>query len=439
MSEGASDLLLRLLALVSLLGLSAFFSSSETALFSLSRSRVARLRQGGRGERAAARLLADPQKLLGTIVIGNLVVNVLLASLIAELARLLTSGHGVGVAIFASTALLLVFGEVTPKTLAVAHAGYLARRVSLTLTVMSQLFAPFRWVLRLTSNLVLFALGQKAMNGWPGLTREEVAAVVTLGEAQGVATARERMLLHNILEVSNVEAHALMVPRTEIQAVEDALTVGEALQVARRQRHSILPIYHEDLDDSWGIFSTVDVLRSCPDELMGRPLSTFRDSVKRAGTPLPNVPVYSAPIFPETARVDRLLDAMREQHVSAVLLVDEYGGTAGMLTMDDILAELVGHWSPVGKAERAGILVREKFVLAEGGTQIRDFNQILAASLPVDGVDSLGGLVMERLGRIPRAGDAVEAGDYRFQVIKMAGRRIGTLRVEKCGDRGGLD
>lgn len=434
MGASPGDLAWRAAALVFLLTFSAFFSASETALFSLSRSRISRMRSGPRGDRLAARLLEDPQRLLGTIVIGNLFVNVLFASMVAELAQLLLDESSVAVAITCSTALLLVFGEVTPKTLAVGRAFPLARRVSATLTMMGYVFAPIRAVLRAATNAILFVMGQQGMGGWAGITREEVAAVVTLGEAQGVATSRERALLHNILDVSNVEAHVLMVPRTDIRGVEDRLTVAEAMQEARRHRHSMLPVYHEDLDDSWGIFSVVDVFRSCSDELMSCRLVDLRDRIRSAGSPLPDIPVYPALLFPETVRVDKLLDAMRERHASAILLVDEYGGTAGMLTMDDILAEIVGHSSTVKMAERAGIIVRDSFVLAEGGTLIRDFNQIIGASLPVNGVDSLGGFVMERLGRIPRAGDAVEFGDHRFQVIKMAGRRIGTLRVEKCRD-----
>lgn len=422
--------LLRGVVLCALLAASAFFSSSETALFSLSRSQTGRLKLGSRGGRLAVDLLTDPQRLLSTIIIGNMFVNVFLASLIAGSAREILSEGGVFPAIVLSTVSLVLFGEVTPKTLAVGKAEWLSCKVSYPLSIMAVLFTPLRFLLRSAANLVLFLMGQSTFKKWPGVTREEVAAVVSLGEAQGVATAQERELLHNILDVTTVDTRSIMVPRTDITGVEDRLTVAEALRVARSQRRSRLPVYHEDLDDSWGIFSAVDVLRTCDDAVMNMPLVDFRERVKASKAPLEDVPVYPALLSPESARVDQLLDEMRQRRASAALIVDEYGGTSGMLTIDDILAQIVGNVSPEDD-EIDGIIDCGDTLLLEGATSLRVFQKHTRIHLPETSADTMTGLVMERLGRIPRAGDKVSGDGWEVEVIRMMGRRVGTLRFNR--------
>ena len=418
-----------------LLGFSAFFSSSETALFSLTRSQTGRLKLGYRGGRLAAALLTDPQRLLSTIIIGNMFVNVFLASLIASSARVLFSENGVLPAIVFSTVSLVLFGEVTPKTLAVAKAEWLSGKVSYPLSLMAVLFKPMRVLLRSAADVVLFLLGHSTFKKWPGVTREEVAAVVSLGEAQGIATPQERELLHNILDVTTVDTRSIMVPRTDIIGVEDRLTVAEAFRTARAQRRSRLPVYHEDLDDSWGIFSAVDVLRTCDDTMMNIPLIDFHDRVKASKTPLDDVPVYPALLSPESARVDQLLDDMRQRRASAALIVDEYGGTSGMLTIDDILAQIVGNVSPDEQSEN-GVIDGGDTLLLEGATSLRVFQKHTQVQLPETSADTMTGLVMERLGRIPRAGDSIRGEGWQLEVIRMAGRRVGTLRFRRLAAPG---
>lgn len=427
---GWSWFVLRGVVLCILLGFSAFFSSSETALFSLTRSQVGRLKLGTRGGRVAAALLTDPQRLLSTIIIGNMFVNVFLASLIASSAREIFSEKGVVPAIAFSTVSLVLFGEVTPKTLAVAKAEWLSCKVSYPLSLLAMFFKPLRFLLRSSANLVLFFLGQNMFKKWPGVTRDEVAAVVSLGEAQGIATPEERELLHNILDVTTVDTRSIMVPRTEIIGVEDRLTVAEALRTARLHRRSRLPVYHEDLDDSWGIFSAVDVLRACDDEIMDVPLIDFKERVKAASIPLDDVPVYPALLSPESARVDQLLDDMRRRRASAALIVDEYGGTSGMLTIDDILAQIVGNVSPDDNPLN-GVIGSGDTLLLEGATNLRVFQRHTQVTLPESNADTMTGLVMEQLGRIPRAGDRVTGEDWELEVIRMAGRRVGTLRFKR--------
>ncbi|MCF7855919.1 MAG: hemolysin family protein, partial [Candidatus Pacebacteria bacterium] len=434
MSATAVIVLLNILGLSVLTLLSAFFSSSETALFALSRTQAKRMSEGGRGERAAAKLLRQPQRVLSTSVVGNMIVNVLLASMIAALAQAVFGKSGVGVAICASTVLLLIFGEVTPKTIAVQHPEGLSRFIALPLLYIGTVLMPVRLVVRLITNVLLALLGQHAMSAWGVLTRDKIAALLELGEAEGAATGTERTLVENILRLGTLEAHDIMVPRTEVVGVEDSMTVREAFAVARKARHSRLPVYHEDLDDIWGVFSVIDVSPNLDETRLAAPLWTLRaEVVVETAHDMP--PVYPAHVFPETAKVEGLLHDMRGRRATMALLVDEYGGTAGILTLDDILAEVVGQITPAGKARKAGVEFGDGYVLVDGRAHVREFFEVLDVPPPENGADTIGGYVTELLGRLPRAGDAAEDDVFRFHVIKMAGRCVGTLRVEQRKER----
>ncbi|OPZ31651.1 MAG: Magnesium and cobalt efflux protein CorC [Lentisphaerae bacterium ADurb.BinA184] len=411
-----------------LLVLSAFFSGSETALFSLTRAEARRMRNGSPGERKATELLDDPERVLSTILVGNMAVNTLLASVVATLARILFEEQGIGVAIVASTALLLVFGEITPKVIAVQQAPRIARLVAPPLHAVSLVLLPVRAVAQRVANSLLWLLGQPRVGGWGAVTPEQIGAMVAMGESQGVTTRKERVLVENILRLTGTTAHDIMVPRTEIIGLPDSLTVAEAFAAACGHRHSRLPVYHDNLDDSWGIFSVLDIAALRSADVAGKTLAELRGPV-RDGT-WPGGPVYPAHFFPVTVHLEALLNRMREFRASMVLLVDEYGGTSGLLTMDDILAEVVGGIQPSDEAARAGILPGREATLVDGQTSIRDFTRFLAVHLEAEDAGTVGGYFMEKLGRLPRAGDRIVEDDWVFEVVKMVGRRIGTLRFQ---------
>jgi CBS domain containing-hemolysin-like protein len=414
-----------LLGLAFLLLLSASFSGSETALFSLSRTEARRMREGTAAERAITRLLAEPQRLLSTLLVGNMLVNVTTASLIAGLARRLLGERGLPYAIGISTALLLLFGEVTPKTVAVRHAPAFSRLLALPLLWFSSVVKPLRLVLRLVVRTCLRAIGLGDVKGWESVTHEDIIALLDLGEEQGVTVPGERGLAERILNLPRVMAYDIMVPRTGISGVSDALTVGQAYETACRRRHSRLPVYHRDLDDIWGFVSVNDLARWRATEVMDRPLGELREAVENR-TP-DQGPVYPVLVVPDTARVGRLLNQMREQHSHLAVLVDEYGGTAGLLTMADVLSEVLGQLTTT--AEPVLRVVRDQELVVDGGLHLRQLDPHLDRAVRAEEAETVGGLVMEELGRLPRSGDVVEAGDYRFEVVRMTGKRVGTVHI----------
>jgi putative hemolysin len=268
------------------------------------------------------------------------------------------------------------------------------------------------------------------MKGWGLVTREEITAMLLMGEAEGATTNAERELIDNILNLGTMQAHDIMVPRTDVVGLSDELTVAEAFTEACRCRHSRLPVFHDDLDDSWGLFSIVELPHCTSTEILTTRLADLRTSITES-TPGDRLPIYPAHLFPETARVEKLLNDMRARRASMVVLVDEYGGTAGILTLGDILAEIVGQISPAGKAAKAGVMFAEDHLLVEGRTHLRELGQLLEVDLAPNGADTIGGYVMELLGHLPRPGDTVEDEQFIYQIIKMAGRRVGTLRMQK--------
>lgn len=430
------EFLPHLLGLAVLLVLSGFFSGAETALFSLTRVQARRMREGTPGERAATGLLREPQRLLSTLLVGNMAVNVMTASIVASLARRLFAGGGIGVAIGVSTFLLLVFGEVTPKTVAVRHARIFARVVSMPLRVMSRVITPVRIVLRWVTTGALRVFGLRHVAGWGTLTRDELVAMLNVGELHGATEARERALAEHILELAETNARDIMVPRTEVRGLDDSLTLSQAFAEACRLRHSRLPVYHGDLDDIWGVLSVVDLPRWRGTASMNRPLADYRPPGDSGAAPTQS-PLYRAHSVPESAGIEHLLAHMRKERAQLVVLVDEYGGTAGILTMDDILAGITGHLSSADGDAVSGIVVADDHVMVDGGTHVRELGRKSGIELPQNSTDTVGGYVMEVLGRLPRAGDVAEDGAYRFLVINMAGRRVGTLRVEQLTDGAG--
>ena len=430
------ELLPHLFGLAVLLFLSGFFSGSETALFSLTRIQARRMREGTHGERTATGLLREPQRLLSTLLVGNMAVNVMTASIVASLARRLFDEGGVGVAIGVSTLLLLVFGEVTPKTVAVRHARVFARFVAVPLRTLSRVITPVRVLLRWVTVGALRAFGLRHVAGWGTLTRGELVATLNAGEVHGATGARERELAEHILELAETDAHDIMVPRTEVEGLDDSLTLSEAFAEACRLRHSRLPVYHGDLDDIWGVLSVVDLPRWRDTSSMDQRLAEFR-AAAGADASAGASPVYPAYAVPESAEIEHLLAHMRRERAQLVVLVDEYGGTAGILTMDDILAGITGHMLSADGDGADGIVVADDHVMVDGGTHVRELSRKSGVDLQQNGTDTVGGYVMELLGRLPRAGDVAEDDVYRFQVINMAGRRVGTLRVERLGAEAG--
>jgi putative hemolysin len=425
----------QIIAIAVLLALSAFFSAAETALFSLSRAQVHRLAEGWAGERAANRLLRSPQRLLSTVLVGNMAVNVLLTSLCASTVSAVVQGDETWstiLSIIVVWPLLMIGGDLTPKTVACNHSQAISGWVALPLELLAWLTAPVRGLLRLAAQAVMWLLGHGEPAQWDNVTREEITAMMAVAAETGASDEEERELVRRILRLDTVRASDIMVPRTEVVAVRDRLTLADAYAKAREHRRSRLPVFHEDLDDIWGVVSTMDMPRWRESPWLHVPLAEWRsrvDQARRSKTSAEPLPVYPVLLIPETANVERLLTAMQEKRARFAVLVGEHGGTSGILTMNDVLEELIGQISPpTADGRRDVVKVRDGYHI-DGRFHLRDLSDALGIELHSEEYDTVSGLVMERLGRLPRTGDSVAVGTCTFQVLRMAGRRVGTVRL----------
>lgn len=417
--------------LVVLLALSAFFSSSETALFSLSLVQVERLRErGGRTGRAVAQLLSLPRRLLITILVGNMVVNIALSSALAAVAAGSRLGHkAVAIAIVVTTMLLLIFGEVTPKTLAVRHAEGLSRAVAVPLLWFCQVILPIRFVLRHITNALLLALRRGRIESDALLTRREIAAAVEVGEEAGAIDEHEHDMLGRIFAFRQMDARELMVPRTEMVSVSEQMTVGEALEVARQSGHSRFPVHSGDPDDVYGLLDVRDLIASRRRGILGKPVAEVAAEGEPDAQPSPRPLVRPAFLVPETRHVGDLLRDMRERGAHMAILVDEHGGTAGLVTLRQLVEELVGGVLTRGREGEPLFRKGEACILVLGEARLRDVNHELRLALPIGRSDTMSGYVVELFGHIPGRGDEATDERFTYHVIRVAGRRVGAVEI----------
>ena len=440
-----------LLGILLLLFLSGVFSASETAMMSLSRAELKRMGGGDPSEKMVCRLLKNPQRLLSTILVGNMFVNVLLASFFATLfERSLASPDGLGpferlaffivpdcTSAFAAkfghvsrlllnvlvvTPLLMIFGEQTPKVIAFANGAAISRKTSAFFASLCVVFAPLNWILHFLANIILWLLGQRKLENEREMTADELLSTISVGKESGATDNNEINMLERIVGLGNTTVREVMTHRVEIVGIRDSLTLHDAFNVARSRRHAWYPVYHRDCDDIWGMLCLFDMLKWRGRPEMNMTLSQFRERVGDADSPI------SAPAFsPETSRVDKLLSEMRRDAREIVVVVDEYGGTSGIVTQDDLIEELVGRFAN-GEVDVDALHRRnDGSFLCDGRAHLRVLEKTLGDNIfgDEDDADTIGGLIMERTESIPKAGTEVVIEDgTRILVRRMSGRRV---------------
>ncbi|MBW8058196.1 MAG: hemolysin family protein [candidate division NC10 bacterium] len=317
-----------LIGLLFLLALSAFFSASETALFSLSRLRLQRLSQteperGGR----VLKLLERPTRTIVTILIGNELVNVTASVTMTSLVLYLWGPQMTWLAVLFMLPLILIFGELTPKTAAFAYAERVSSLVARPLTLFSLLITPLRAVIRRVVDLCLRALGVPTALGPSGISEEDFKVILDVGRQEGVVEPTEHKMIERVLAFAEVRVRQVMTSRNDIFCLDVNLTFDETIEQVKTAAFSRIPVYHETVDRIVGILHAKDLLQ-----------------VKAEGSPPPTLsPLLHPPFFiPETTRIDTLLKEFQRRRQHMAIVVNEYGATAGVVTLEDLLEELVG-------------------------------------------------------------------------------------------------
>jgi len=396
------------------MGLSAFFSASETILFSLNPIQVQRIRDRDRqaGGRIAT-LLANPARTLSTILIGNTLVNVAIASLgYALIRRMVAPAWSEAVAIPAMTVILLLFGEITPKRIAILWAEALAPAVSRLIGSLQHLFAPLVLLLDVVAKRFRKALTPERNT----LNDAELMTVVEVGAEQGAIDRDEQAMVDGILRLSEIQASDVMTPRVDVIGIDLRDTPETQLHTAREARFRQLPVYNRSLDAIEGF---LDVTRYLID-----PAHTLR----RHTTP--------ALFVPENIALDDLLITFQRGRTHVACVLDEYGGTAGLVTRGDVLELMTGGDEPSLRPEAQSIRkTGASSWTLDGTTSLEEINHELGLRLDADDADRISGWCTFHAGRLPHVGETIEAQSCRVRVLRMRQRRIDQVLLETLPTR----
>ena len=399
-------------ALVVLVALSAFFSASETAFSSLNQIRLKSRAEDG--DTSAARVLAMAEKydkLLSTILIGNNIVNIAAASIGTIIfTKMLGAERGATVSTMVLTVVVLIFGEVTPKSLAKEMPETVATAVAPVLSLLMLVFTPLTW---------LFSQWKRFLGHFVHSTEEdtitegELMTMVSEAENDGELTDRESELIRSAIEFDDVEVEEILTPRVDVIAVEDDLPLEEVAQTFAESGYSRLPVYHDTIDNIIGVVHEKDFY-----------MARLKKETKLEDLVKPTL--YTT----GSTQISQLLRTLREQHHHMAVVVDEYGGTEGIITLEDILEELVGEiWDEHDEATEDFCQQSDGSWLVSGSASVDDLYETL--DLPEDeDIDSntVNGLVQEKTHHLPKVGDHFQLNDYEGVVTRTARRRVTEVR-----------
>jgi magnesium and cobalt exporter, CNNM family len=411
----ARDLLFLVLLALSL-GLSAFFAGAETALVSLTRIDLQRLREQGDRRGAILRTLkSHTSRLLATILIGQNLFITAASSLATALATSwVGETYGVPAAIVFSTVVLFIFAEMTPKSIAAASPVAISRAVAVPMAWTMKILSPVVNVLsRISSGLLrMFGVPEKA----PSLTEEEMKSLFNLGAEEGVIHGEERKLLHKVLEFGDRTVRDIMVPRTKVVAVPETARFEDVRLVLKEHKFSRVPVYRGTLDNVVGILNAKDLFDLSDEEERNFALDRYLD------------PPF---LVPEFKRAEDLFREMRRRRTHMAVVVDEHGGTAGIATIEDAIEELLGAiQDEYDEEETPGFVAAgERTYLLEGSLRLDDIEEQFGLSLPRDEAETIAGHLMLRFGRIPRKGERWKGRRAEFVVEDATPTTIRSVRM----------
>lgn len=415
MDLSGDTVVIRLVLVVVCLVLSAFFSSSETALTTVNLIRIRNLADNG--DKAAAWVLKarrDQSKMLGAILIGNNVVNLSASSMLTVLVTDVFGSQAVGAATGVLTLLVLLFGEITPKTIATLEAEKNALRFARVICLLMTILTPVIFVVNLLSGGVLRLLGVDPNKPTDSITEDELRTIVEVGHEKGVIESEEKEMINNVFDLGDSVARDIMVPRIDMSFVDVEASYEELMEIFRRDHYTRLPVYEDNTDNVIGIINMKDLIL-----LEDRAAFSVRDYLRQ-------------PLFTfESKKLSELMIEMRKTSNNIVIVLDEYGATAGLITLEDILEEIVGDIRDEFDADEEDELkeISKGEYLADGSMNLDDINDRLGLELVSEDFDSLGGFMIDRLEHLPAEGEEVDTEEVRLVVEKVNKNRIDKVHV----------
>lgn len=430
-----NDTFAEFLLVIVLVAVNGYFAAAEIALVSARRA-VLKMEadQGSHQARAVLRLTSDPSRFLAAIQVGITLVGfgasataavtlatpvkAWLTSFQIDWLNHLASGLAIFLVTLGMSYVTLVFGELAPKRLGMQRAESVAKSVAGTITMLQRVTAPVIWILTVSTNAFARVLGVRPGAVRPGVTEEEIKLLVT---EQGTLLEDEKRMIHEIFELGDIVAKEVMVPRVDMLMLEDVVTLREAIEVFQSSGYSRLPVFHEDADSVVGIVMLKDLVGPASTGSLDEAVADF---------------VRPAVFVPETKPILAMLRDMQTAHNHLAVVVDEYGGTAGLVTIEDIVEEIIGEIADEFDRERRyfTVLGPDEWAI-DGLLSVHEANETLGLDLPIsDEYETVAGWVLAELGRIPSGGEVLHYRDLTVRVDVVRRRRIARLRVQRISE-----
>jgi putative hemolysin len=408
---------LQLIILIISLILCATASAAETALTSVSRIKLKNLvEEGDKKALEIERLISKPNVFLSTILVVNSVAVIIASSMTTVLALRFIPDYGELIGTILISLIVLIFCEITPKTAAVQNPLRWARVLVKTVRATAWLLHPVVVTLSVITNFLVRLMGGQMKHLGPFVTEEELRLLVNVGEKEGVLEEEETEMIHSIFEFADTTVREVMIPRIDMVTLESGATVDEAVDLALQGGFSRIPVYEETIDNIIGVLFTKDMLKQLREGHNSLPI---RELVR---------PAY---FVPETKKLDDLLREIRQKRTHMAIIVDEYGSVAGLVTIEDLVEEIVGDiQDEFDREENLYEQVTQYEYVFDAKINIDEFNELMDADLESEDYDTLGGFLLAQLDKIPVAGDTITYKDLVFTVLTTRGLRITKVRVE---------
>ncbi|MCS7201652.1 MAG: hemolysin family protein [Dictyoglomus sp.] len=402
-----------------LLSLSAFFSALETSLVSSTKIKLHHLAlEGNKRAEKLLNLLQNTQEVLATILIANNLVNILIASIVTKITLSYTQSYGISVATGFSTFFIVIFGEMIPKTFGLKYKERFSLAFFYLFYPIYIIFKPITRIFLFFSSIFYHVLGKTSESISPFATVEEFITLVNMGEKEGIIEKEEKEFINNVIEFTDTEVHEVMVPRIDMVCVSIDDSLQNAWKKIIEEGHSRLPVYEGTIDNIVGIIHAKDVLKALAEE--GN--KNLKDIMREV--------MY----IPENMKINDLFNEMRKRKAHMAIVVDEYGGTAGLVTLEDLLEELVGEIEDeYDREERMVSFIDNNTILVDAKMNIYELNELLEEywkeRLPETEYDTVGGLVLDILGRVPVRGEEIKLGNLNIKIESMRRQRIEKVRI----------
>lgn len=406
----------QLIILLVLLALSAFFSSAETALTTVNKIRLRTLSEAGNKKAdRVLRVTENQGKMLSAILIGNNIVNISASSLATTLAIRIFGSMGAGIATGILTLLILIFGEISPKTMATIKAEKMSLAIAGIIDFLMKFLTPVIFIINKLAEGFLFLLGVRPGDQMSAMTEEEIRTIVDVGQETGVIEDEERDMIHNLFDFGDAEAKEIMIPRIDMVAIQADAPAEEVLEIFRKEKFTRIPVYEDTTDNIIGILNIKDLLIQDHDadfsirDIMRKPYYTYEHK-------------NTADLFME----------MRHNSISLAIVLDEYGSTAGIVTLEDLLEEIVGEIRDEYDTDEVDSIkkLNDREFIVQGLANLDDVSDALNVSFNSDDYDTMGGYCLELLNHLPEKNEIILTDDnIMLRIDKMDNNRIEQIYI----------